>query len=83
MSTVELQASAASELYRAELALSDARDSGVAAWITAASELYRAELALSDARDSGVAAWITAASNRLHDAVVRDAGARAALAVAA
>ena len=50
---------------------------------TAASELYRAELALSDARDSGVAAWITAASNRLHDAVVRDAGARAALAVAA
>ena len=37
MSTVELQASAASELYRAELALSDARDSGVAAWITAAS----------------------------------------------
>ena len=49
---------------------------------TAASELYRAELALSDARDSGVAAWITAASNRLHDAVVRDAGARAALAAA-
>ena len=50
---------------------------------SAARELYQAELALSDARQTGVAAWITAAGDRLHEAVLRDAQTRNAVAVAA
>jgi hypothetical protein len=52
------------------------------AYRTACTQLYRCELALHDASQTGVDRWIKAAADRLHESLVVEQSAAAALAAA-